>query len=163
MKTPQVAERKKLKARIPKLVRQESWRYERVKEAWRRPRGVTNKMRRGQQGWPKTVSAGYKTPNDLRHLHPSGFKEVMVNRVEDLEKLDAKTYVAKISHTVGEKKRVAIVNRAEELQIRVVNPRVTRREEVPEAKEPPIEEREAPEEQPQPDVKQEQFKEEEKP
>lgn len=163
MKTRQVTQRKKLKARIPKVVRQESWRYQRVKEAWRRPRGVTNKMRRRQRGWPKTVSAGYKTPNELRHLHPSGLREVNVNRVEDLERLDAKTYVARISHTVGEKKRVAIVNRAKELQIRIVNPRVTRREGAPEAKEPLIEAREAPEEQAQPDVTQEQLKEETKP
>jgi len=163
VKTRQVAKREKLKARIPKLVRQESWRYQRVKEAWRRPRGVTSRTRRRQRGWPKTVSVGYKTPNELRHLHPSGFREVNVDRVEDLEKLDAKTCVARISHTVGEKKRVAIINRAKELQIRIVNPRVTRREEAPEAKEPFIEEREAPEEQAQPDVTQEQLKEETKP
>jgi len=163
VKAPQVTKRKKLKARIPKLARQESWRYKRVKESWRRPMGVTNRIRRRRRGWPKMASVGYKTPDELRHLHPSGLREVNVHRVEDLERFDAKTCVARISHTVGEKKRVAIVNRAKELQIRIVNPRVARREEAPEVKEPLVEKPEAHEEQVQPNVMQEQPREETKP
>lgn len=140
MKKPKVAERKRLKARIPKLVRQEAWRYKRVKNSWRRPRGVTSKMRRRQRGWPTMVSAGYKTPKELRHLHPSGLREVMIYQVPDLDKLDAKTCVARIGHTVGERKRVAILDRARELEIKIVNPRVSRREERAGAEGPEISE-----------------------
>jgi len=163
VKSRRVGMRKRLKARIPKLVRQESWRYNRVKESWRRPRGVTNKTRRRKRGWPKRVSVGYKTPNELRHLHPSGLREVRVDRVEDLERLDAKVCVARISHTVGEKKRVTIIDRAKELQIRIVNPGVKGKEEAPEVKEPIIEEREAAKEQVQSGVAEEQLKEEPEP
>jgi len=160
VKNSKVAKRKKLKARIPKLVRQESWRYKRVKVSWRRPTGVTNRMRRRRGGWPKTVSVGYKTQEELRHLHPSGFKEVNIYRPSDLGKLDPKTCVARIGHTVGERKRVAILDRARELQIRILNPRVARREEVPKVEEPPSEVSEAQVEKAKPEVAQEQPREE---
>src|SRR5438034_580225 len=35
-----------MKESKPEFGRQESWRYKRVKENWRRPRGVTSKMRK---------------------------------------------------------------------------------------------------------------------
>jgi len=163
VRTRQIREREKLKERIPKLVRQESWRYKRVKEAWRRPTGVTNKMRRRQRGWPKAVSVGYKTPKQLRHLHPSGLREVSIDRAEDLERLDAKTCVARISHTVGERKRVAIVNRAKELQIRILNPGSAGKEEALKVEAPAVEESQAPAKKTQPEGTQGQVKEEAKP
>jgi len=163
VKSRRVRERKKLKARIPKLFRQESWRYKRIKESWRRPRGVTNRTRRRRGGWPKRVSVGYKTPSEWRHLHPSGLREVNVDRVADLEKVDAKECVARINHTVGERKRVAIINRAKELQIRIVNPGAEGKEEAPEVEERIIEKREPVGEQAPSDAAQEPPKEETKP
>lgn len=162
MKNVKTEKRRKLKARIPKIVRQESWRYKRIKENWRRPTGVSNKMRRRQRGWPKSVSIGYKTPNDLRHLHPSGLREMIVYRAADLDKLDPKTYVARIGHTVGEKKRVAILDRARELEINVVNPGVSRREERLGETEPVTKPSESEEEPAQPEAEQQQPQEEKK-
>lgn len=162
MKNVKTEKRRKLKARIPKIVRQESWRYKRIKENWRRPTGVSNKMRRRQRGWPKSVSIGYKTPNDLRHLHPSGLREMIVHRAADLDKLDPKTYVARIGHTVGEKKRVAILDRARELEINVVNPGVSRREERLGETEPVTKPSESEEEPAQPEAEQQQPQEEKK-
>ena len=160
MKTVKTEKRKRLKARIPKIVRQESWRLKRIKENWRRPTGVSNKMRRRQRGWPKSASVGYKTPNDLRHLHPSGLREMIVYRAADLDKLDPKTYVARIGHTVGEKKRVVILDRARELEIKLVNPRVPRREETLRETEPVTKPSESEESPTQPETKQQQPQEE---
>jgi len=160
VKKTKVTERKRLKARIPKLVRQEAWRYKRVKSSWRRPTGVSNKMRRRQRGWPKMASIGYKTPENLRHLHPSGLREVLVYRAPDLDKLDAKTCVARIGHTVGEKKRVAILDRARELEVKVLNPRVSRREEAVGAEEPITEAPEPPKGQTQAETSKQQTQEE---
>lgn len=116
--------RARLKARNPRFVRCESWRLVRVKENWRRPRGISSKMRLEVKGWPPRVKSGYGKPKAVRHLHPSGFKEVLVYRPEDLDKVDPETQAIRIAHSVGRKKRLAIIERARELQIRVLNPSI---------------------------------------
>jgi hypothetical protein len=68
------------------------------------------------------VKIGYSRPGTIRGLHPSGFREVMVWRVKDLENVDPKTQVARIAHTVGENKRVLILEEAKKTNIRVLNP-----------------------------------------
>jgi large subunit ribosomal protein L32e len=55
-------------------------------------------------------------------MHPSGLKEVMVWRPKDLEGIDSKTQAARIAHTVGENKRVQIVDEAKKANIRILNP-----------------------------------------
>jgi len=57
-----------------------------------------------------------------RHLHPSGYEEVVVRNVDDLSKVDPKTQVVRIAHTVGMKKRADISVRAGERHIRILNP-----------------------------------------
>jgi len=79
-------------------------------------------MRLGMRGWPRTVKAGYKGKRQERGLHPSGLREIIVRRPEDLDKVDAKTQIVKISHSVGERKRVAIMERAQALELKVANP-----------------------------------------
>ncbi len=116
--------RKEIAKRRPEFVRQESWRYKRVKPSWRRPRGIDSKMRMEVKGWPKRVKVGYRGPRAVRGLHPSGYKEVLVHNVKELEKLDPETEAARIAHTVGARKRREILKRAKELGIKVLNPRV---------------------------------------
>jgi len=128
--------------RTPRFARQESWRLIRVKEGWRRPRGKTSKMRLGMRGWPRTVKVGYKRRRSERGLHPSGLTEILVRRPADLEKVDPKTQIVKISHTVGERKRIAIVERAEALEITIANPG-TRKPETPVTEELVVKEPEA--------------------
>lgn len=118
----------------PRFVREESWRYKRVKEAWRAPHGKTSRVRRSKKGWPPVVKIGYSRPKATRGLHPSGLREVMVWRVQDLEHLDPKLIVARIAHTVGENKRVQIVEAAKKANIRILNPGLKKPAEVvPEA------------------------------
>lgn len=110
----------------PHFRREESWRYKRVKEAWRSPRGKTSRVRRSKKGWPPVVKIGYAKPKVVRYLHPSGRREVPVSRPKDLQKIDANTQVARIAHTVGENKRVQILEEAKKLNIHVLNPGVKR-------------------------------------
>ncbi|MEM2226659.1 MAG: 50S ribosomal protein L32e [Candidatus Bathyarchaeia archaeon] len=121
--------RERLRSREPKFLRQESWRYKRLETGWRKPKGKTSKMRRRLRGWPKLVKVGYKLPKEARGLHPSGSVEVLVRRPEDLQGLDPAKHVVRIAHTVGERKRVAIIQRSAELGLRVLN---LRRAEIPE-------------------------------
>lgn len=69
------------------------------------------------------VRIGYKETSKLRHVHPDGKKHFVVNNVKDLEMLlmNNKKYAATIGHSVGARKRKAIVSRAKELQINVTN------------------------------------------
>ncbi len=117
-----VAKRKELAAHRPKFVRQESWRYVRIHPEWRKPKGVDNKVRRQDKGWPALVRVGYRGPVAARGIHPSGHLEVMVHRVADLEGIVPGRDVARIGGTVGAKKREQILKRSNELGIRVLNP-----------------------------------------
>ena len=119
-------DRKRIKGKKPDFRRQESWRYKRVEESWRRPRGIDSKMRKKKKGWPRSVEVGYRSPKKTRNHHPSGYVEALVYNVDDVEEVDSKTQVIRIAHTVGMRKRVEISARAEERGIRVLNPRETK-------------------------------------
>ena len=106
----------------PKFIREESWRYKRVKDSWRSPRGKTSRVRRSKEGWPPVVKIGYARPSSLRGLHPSGMKEILIHRPQDLEGTDPKIYVARIAHNVGENKRLLILDEAERRGIHILNP-----------------------------------------
>ncbi len=117
-----VAKRKEIADARPRFVRQESWRYVRIHPEWRKPKGVDSKIRRQDKGWPALVRVGYRGPVAARGLHPSGHYDILVHRVADVESLVPGRDVARIGGTVGAKKRDAILQRATELGIRVVNP-----------------------------------------
>jgi len=131
----------------PKFVRQESWRYVRLKENWRRPRGLDNKVRRKIKGWPPSPEAGYRGPKIARYLHPSGYREILVYNVEDLAKADPKTHAIRISHTVSRRKRAGILVEARRRKLIILNLR--------EIKETPVEAKETEEEIEEKEVKEE--------
>lgn len=137
VKARALALRKRLKSKKPRFRRQESWRYKRVSEIWRKPRGMDSKMRKKKKGWPKSVEIGYRGPKAARGLHPSGYIEVLIHTVDDVEKVNPKTQAIRIAHTVGARKRIEITARSGEMDIHVLNPRAVEKplaeEEVEEA------------------------------
>ncbi len=114
--------RRQINSRRPSFVREESWRYIRVKENWRRPKGIDSKMRKQIRGWPKRVKIGYRGPKAVRYMHPSGYYDLLVHNVTELSKLDRKKEAARISSTVGKKKRNQIKEKARTMKIKVLNP-----------------------------------------
>jgi large subunit ribosomal protein L32e len=113
--------RARVKKNKPKFVRPESWRYVRLKETWRHPRGLDHKVRLMYKGWPPAAGTGYGGPKVGRNLHPSGYMEVLVYNVEDLGKVDPATQAVRIGHRVGKRKRALILAEARKKKMAVLN------------------------------------------
>lgn len=114
-------QRKKVSEHRPKFKRQESWRYKRLAENWRKPKGIDNKMRLQVSGVPALVKIGYGGPKAARGLHPSGYVDNLIHNVNELLKLNKDKDAARIAHTVGKKKRLEIIVKAESIGIKVLN------------------------------------------
>lgn len=119
---------KEFRRRKPRFRRQEWFRFRRLGERWRKPRGKDSKMRRGIRGKPAMPSVGYRLPKRLRGLHPSGMVEVLVHNPNELRGVDPAKQVVRIASAVGGRKRKQILELAKELRVRVLNPRGEKRE-----------------------------------
>ena len=106
----------------PQFNRQDHHTKKRVPTSWRRPRGQLSKQRKGVKGKGDTVEAGFRTPTEIRGRHPSGFEEVRVHNVDDLEGVDGDSEAVRIASKVGGRKRDQIEEVAEDRGIRVLNP-----------------------------------------
>jgi large subunit ribosomal protein L32e len=107
---------------MPQFNRQDYHMKKRTPESWRAPRGQLSKQRKGVKGKGDTVEAGFRTPTATRGLHPSGFEEVRVHNVDDLEGVDGDRQAVRIASKVGARKRERIETEAEDREIRVLNP-----------------------------------------
>ena len=117
--------RTKISKKRPKFQRQESWRYDRIKINWRKPKGFDSKMRIQKKGWPAIVKIGYRGPKLARGLHPSGFYDKLVYNIDELNYLDPKTDAIRISSKIGKRYKLNIVKTAEQLGFHILNPRIS--------------------------------------
>ncbi|MEK9651951.1 MAG: 50S ribosomal protein L32e [Poseidonia sp.] len=112
------------KKKTPSFRRTEWFRYKRLsRSGWRAPHGMDNKQRRNYKYRGSLVRIGHGKVAAARFLHPSGFREVMVQNIADLEAIDPESEAARVGGTVGGRKRESIYARADELGIRVLNRR----------------------------------------
>ena len=118
-----LSKRNRMSHKRPSFKRQNWFRYKRLGEKWRRPRGIHSKMRRHFKYRIPVVQVGFRGPASVRGLHPSGFEEVLVHNTKEIENVNPETQAVRISSTVGDKKRELIVKKADELKIRVFNRR----------------------------------------
>lgn len=94
----------------------------RLEEKWRKPKSRTNKIRKKLKGRKPRPLVGYGSPKVEKNKHPSGFFEMMVSNVRELEKIDKSKECARISGSVGKKKRMEIEKKAKEMEIKILNP-----------------------------------------
>ena len=116
--------RSEQKKKTPSFRRTEWFRYKRLsRSGWRAPHGMDSKQRRNYKYRSSLVRVGHGKVSAARGLHPSGFKEVMVQNTTDLDVIDPETEAARVGRSVGGRKREQIHSRADELGIRVLNRR----------------------------------------
>ena len=108
-----LSKRNRMSHKRPKFRRQNWFRYKRLGEKWRRPRGIHSKMRRHFKYRIPVVQVGFRGPASVRGLHPSGFEEILVYNPGNLENIDPKVQAIRISSKVGDKKREMIVEKAD--------------------------------------------------
>ena len=91
--------------------------------SWRKIHGIDSRVRRRFKGTIPMPKIGYGSDKKTRHMMPSGFYKFVVNNVKELELLmmHNRTYAAEIAHSVSGQKRKAIIERAEQLNIKVTN------------------------------------------
>jgi len=115
--------RRKMKSKTPYFRRFESWRFVRIDEPWRKPKGVDNHQRLSVKGWPHLVRIGYRVPKAARYLHPSGYRDVLVHNMKELEALSPEIDAARLATGIGKRKRIEMAKRARELGIKLLNGR----------------------------------------
>lgn len=89
-------------------------------QKWRKPRGIDIYFNREDGLVPGT---GYQVAREIRFVHPSGYRERLVNNMNELLSLEKKkqSVAARLSHAIGKKKRAELLKKADELKIVVLN------------------------------------------
>ncbi|KZW02144.1 ribosomal protein L32e [Exidia glandulosa HHB12029] len=113
-----------VKKRTKPFKRHQSDRYHSVKEAWRKPKGIDNRVRRRFKGQLPMPKIGYGSNKKTRHLLPNGLKKLVVYNLRELDLLlmHNKSYAAEIAHSVSSRNRIEILARARALGVKVTNP-----------------------------------------
>jgi len=114
--------KKKMNKKRPAFKRYEAHKHIKLKDAWRRPRGMHNKMKKNIVAKPAMVHVGYRTPAEVRHVNVrTGLINFVVACINDFNKLDSKIHAAIISSTVGMRKKIALINHAKSRGIHIAN------------------------------------------
>ena len=87
-------------------------------DKWRVPRGIDIQFRNDDGATP---NQGYRTPRFFRGVHPSGFREMKIKTLNELSGV-SKDYALRIEAGIGKKKKLAIVDKAIEMGLKVLNP-----------------------------------------
>jgi len=95
-----------------------------LKDSWRAPMGLHSKQRKDYLAKGEHPEAGFGSPKAVRGFHPSGYREVRIFTVAELEEIDPATTAVRIGSSVGFAKRAGIQTKAAELGIKVLNVKV---------------------------------------
>jgi large subunit ribosomal protein L32e len=91
------------------------------RDKWRKPRGIDNKKRVRKASEGPSPNIGYKNPEEIKGLHPSGYREVLVRNESDMN-VDPKIYAIRFSSTLGKKKLNMLYKKAIDMGFHVLNP-----------------------------------------
>ncbi len=112
-----------VKKRTARFFRFQSDLFDRVGASWRKPRGIDNRQRRRFKGTAPMPVIGFGSNKATRYQLPNGLYPVVVRKPEDVNMLLMVNdkYAAVIATRVGAKNRKLIVERAAQLEVKVMN------------------------------------------
>merc|ERR1712083_553184 len=92
-------------------------------DSHRKVRGIDCFMRRRMRGNQKEMKIGNKQDAKTRHMLPNGFKKMLISNEKDCELLlmNNRTYCGEIAQGICAAKRLRIVQRCKELNVRLTN------------------------------------------
>jgi large subunit ribosomal protein L32e len=64
---------------------------------------------------------GYGSPKKTRGLHPSGYQDILISNMRELESLNSETQAGRISSKIGKRKKIIMLEKAQELKIKILN------------------------------------------
>jgi large subunit ribosomal protein L32e len=105
---------------VKKFIRKDINKKKRLPEKWRKPKGITNKMRLKHSGHSAHVRPGYGTKNSEKGKTIKGLRIIKVDTIEQLKKINPKTQAALLSG-LGKRKKIELIAEAEKLNITLVN------------------------------------------
>ncbi|KAL8173736.1 UNVERIFIED_CONTAM: 60S ribosomal protein L32 [Gekko kuhli] len=113
-----------VKKRTKKFICHQSNCYVKIKQCWRKPRGIDNSLCRRFRGQILTPNIGYGSNKKTKHMLPSGFRNFLAHNVKELGVLmtSNESYCAQIAHNVSSENQKVIVEMAAQLAIKVTNP-----------------------------------------
>lgn len=103
-----------LKKRQPKFIRQDAHKRKKLSKKWRAPTGLHSKMRDGKRGYRAKLQEGYRTPKAVRGMTKAGLLPTVVATAKQLAALDPKVHAVVLSGTLGGRKRLALIEQAQQ-------------------------------------------------
>jgi len=85
-------------------------------QKWRKSRGEDTQRNQEDGAIP---NSGYRTNREIRFLHPSGYREVMVRNLNEAKGL--KDCIARIAAGIGKKKKKLIIEELKKNNLRIAN------------------------------------------
>lgn len=113
--------RNALKAKKPHFRNHNSHKIKRATNAYRRPKGLQNKMRLNHKSYSRQVSIGFRSPVEARGMTRDGLWPVVVANVKQLAELEAGKHGVVLASGLGMRKRAAIAQEAAKLKLTVIN------------------------------------------
>jgi large subunit ribosomal protein L32e len=112
--------RNEMKSKKPNFLRQDAHKIKGLKKKWIKPKGVHSKMRLKLRSYRKQAGIGYSSPKEVKYLNREGFKEVLVNNLNDLTKIKDNEVIL-LSSKLGLKKKIEIIKKIQELKLKISN------------------------------------------
>lgn len=101
--------RRVVNKRKPVFIKKDAHKKSKIKNRWRRPKGLHNKQRIKGKSHFKNPATGYGSPKQVKWLHSSGLFPVVVSNLGQLDSIIKEKHGILLSSRIGDQKRKALL------------------------------------------------------